>query len=264
MATDCPHLPHRCYHCTPEIINMRKSQAWHRCISCSLYLFATFPGPRSLCPLSFSYHRLPRNLNFNQSGYKYGARSLALGRASLLSTAIFSAIGALPILYLSDTHLPFQATGALPTLYLSDSRPSFPPPSVLLQVRCSLSSSPMRISLFPHQATGALPAFYLPDAHLPFPALSVELQVPCTLSTSLTRITPFHRWLSGNRPSAALRSTTRFPTAGFPVKGSFSPPHLMCISLFVNPVFQTRPAEACTTSNTVLVGPVKYIYKNSI
>ena len=146
---------------------------------------------------------------------------------------------------------PFPATGALPALYLSDARLSFPPPSVLLQVRCSLSTSPMRISPFHHPAKGALPAFYLSNAHLPFPPLSVELQVPCTLSTSLTRISPFHRWLFGNRPSASLRSTTRFPTARFPVKGSFSHLHLMCISSFVNPVSQTCPAEACTISNNL-------------
>ena len=40
-----------------------------------LYLFATFPGPSSLCPLCFSYQRLSGNLNFNQSGYKYSAGS---------------------------------------------------------------------------------------------------------------------------------------------------------------------------------------------
>ena len=140
-----------------------------------LYLFATFYGPRSLCPLSFSYHRPSRNLNFYQSGYKYAARSLALRHASLLSTAIFPATGALPVLYISDAHL------------------SLPPLSVRLQVRCSLSASPTRISPFHCSlsgyrcvarspplrrasplstasclATGLLLALYLSDAHLHF------------------------------------------------------------------------------------------------
>ena len=33
-----PTSAHRSYHYTPEIINMRKSQAWHRFISCSLFI----------------------------------------------------------------------------------------------------------------------------------------------------------------------------------------------------------------------------------
>ena len=82
------------------------------------------------------------------SCYRCIARYLLLQRASLLFTAIFPARGALPVLYLSDTRLPFPATGALPTLYLSYARLSFPPPSVLLLVRCSLSTSLTRMSPF--------------------------------------------------------------------------------------------------------------------
>ena len=176
-------------------------------------------SPRRICP----FHRY-------LSGYRCVARSLPLRRASALSTAICTATGALPVLYLSDTHLPFPATGALPALYLSNAclsfhrhlscytfivralllRRAFLLSTTRLQVRCLLSTT---------------------DAHLPFPPLSVELQLPWTLSTSLTRISPFHRWLSDNRPSTSFRSTTPFPTAGFPVRGSFSPLHLMFISL---------------------------------
>ena len=165
-----------------------------------LYLFATFSGPRSLCPLSFSYHRPSRSLNFYQSGYKYAARSLALRRASLLSTAICPATGALPVLYISDVHL------------------SLPPLSVRLQVRCSLSASPTRISPFQCslsgyrcvarspplrrasplstascRATGSLLAPCLSDVHISFPVLSLRLQVHCPLSTSMTRLSPSHR-----------------------------------------------------------------------
>ena len=105
------------------------------------------------CSLSASPTRISpfcRNL----SSYRCVPRSLRLRRASLLSTAICPATGALPVLYLSDAHLPFQllasypATGALPALYLSDVHLFFPPPSVLLQVHCTLSTSPMRISPF--------------------------------------------------------------------------------------------------------------------
>ena len=151
------------------------------------------------CPLSTSmtcispFHRY-------LSSYRFVARSLPLQRASVLSTAICPATGALPVIYISDAHL------------------SFTPPSVLLQVRCSFSASPTRISPFhcslssyrcvarspPLQrasplstascrATGSLLALCLSDAHLSIPALSLRLQVHCPLSTSMTRISRFHR-----------------------------------------------------------------------
>ena len=196
MATDCPH---HSYHCTPEIINMRKSQAWQRLISCSLFI-CHISRPRPLCPLSFSFHRLSSNLNFNQSGYKYGACSLALGLASLLSTAVC------------------LATSALLTLGLSNAHFSFPWLSIRLQVCCSLSTSPTRISPFRRYlscyryiscslplrrasllsaatcpAIGALLALCLSDAHLSFLPLFVRLQVHCLFFTSLMPISPSHR-----------------------------------------------------------------------
>ena len=122
-----------------------------------------------------------------------------------------------------------------------------------LQVHCPLSTSPTRVSPF-HRHLSCyrcvarslllrcallLSTTWLQvrcllsttGAHLPFPPLSVEQQVPCTLSTSHTHISPFHCWLFNNRLSASFQSTTPFLTAGYPVRGSFSPLHLMFISL---------------------------------
>ena len=139
-ATGTPWQPIAPTSPTASTITHPKSSIYENCrlgISSFhvLYLFARFPGPHSLCPLSFSYHRPPCNLNFYQSGYKYGARSFALGPASL-STAICPATGVLPVLYISGAHL------------------SLLPLSVWLQVRCSLSASPMRISPFHRYLSG--------------------------------------------------------------------------------------------------------------
>ena len=134
------------------------------------------------CPFSASLTRISPYHRY-LSGYRCVARSLPLRRASLLSTALPPATGALPALHLYDTHHPF------------------PPLAVELQVRCSLPASPTRISpstaLPP--ATDALPALHLYDAHLPFPPLAVELQVRYSLPASPTRISPFQCSLSGYR-----------------------------------------------------------------
>ena len=110
------------------------------------------------CSLSVSPTRISPFHRY-LSDYRCVSRSLPLRRASALSTARCPATGTLSFLYLSDTRLPFPASGALPALYLSDARLSFPPPSVTLQVCCTLSST-TRISPFHYPATGALPAFY--------------------------------------------------------------------------------------------------------
>ena len=158
------------------------------------------------CPFSTSLTRISPFYRC-LSGFRCIAHSLPLRHASLFSAAICLATGVLPVLYLSDAHLPFPplATGALPALYLSDAHLPFP-------------------SLF--LATGALPALYLYGAHPPFSPLAVPLQVHCPFSTSdmhlpfpatgacpfsmiLTHISPYHRYLSGYRCVARSLSPTR-------------------------------------------------------
>ena len=110
-----PTSPHRSYRYTLEIINMRKSQAWHRFISCSLFICHFSPPSLSLPTFLFipppirqfelqSVRLQVRCLIFSSrtrvspfyrclSGFRCVARSLPLRRASLLSTAICPATG---------------------------------------------------------------------------------------------------------------------------------------------------------------------------
>ena len=81
------------------------------------------------CPLASSQTCISP-FNCSLSGYRCIARSLHLWRASLLTTAICPATGALLAHCLSDAHL------------------SFPLLSLWLQVHCPLSTSTMRISPF--------------------------------------------------------------------------------------------------------------------